>query len=387
MKKALIYLLSAVLVLGMAIPVMAENGDYATDYEDATDYEAATDYKDATDYEDATGYEAATDYQDEATAEDAAEYELPSPPSAVGKIGYITAYGNNQLTVASLLDEEDIIVLNLGEGTIIIDAETGGPAVIADRTNDRVKVYHAAFMTMSIPPQSPALVVAINLPEYNSSPHYHVVEAINWADEDTLRLTVDNGGLIIIIDRETPLGPHLTRQMIELEHLQVGDVLLFWYEIIAQSLPAQTTATRALWLRSAEADEVEEYPEYVEGEYVAEVDPTDEYTEIIQGELIVVPPPQVAVQPPRNVAVPGTGVMRDGVEYFPVRALAVEAGFTVNWDSATTSAVLTLDGKIVILANNATTFNVDGAVYNLSAAAFIQNGVMYAPYDFFARIG
>lgn len=378
MKKALAYVLSAVLVLGMAIPLMAENGDPTTDYEGVAEYYG---------YEEGTEYEDATYYEDEATPEEATEgengydYVLPPLPPAVGKIGYITAYENNQLTVASLTDEDDIIVLNLGEGTVIIDAETGGPAAIADRENDRVKVYHAAFMTMSIPPQSPALVVAINLPEYKSSPHYQIIEAIDWADDDTLRLTVENGGLIIILERETPLGPHLTRQMIALEHLKVGDTLLFWYEIVAQSLPAQATATRALWLRSAAVEEAEKVEAATE--YPTQAEPT----EIIQGELTIAPPPQVAIQPPRNVAVPGTGVMRDGVEYFPVRALAVEAGFTVNWDSATSSAILTLDDKIIVLANKATTFTVDGASFTLAGPVVIEGGVMYAPYGFFAYLG
>jgi len=364
MKKVLVFALSAVLALGTVMPVFADNGN--GEYAPENGYEATDEYYNG------------DEVTDEATGAAEQQAELPPLPAAIGIAGYITAYENNQLTVVNQFDEDDVIVLNLNEATVIIDAETGSPAVIADRTGDRVKVYHSAATTRSIPPQSAAFVVAINLPEYSTSPHYHVIEAIEQVDEDTLRLTVDNGGLFITLNRETPLGPHLTRQYIALEHLQVGDTLLFWYEIVALSFPAQTTATRALWLSAAEVEaEVVEptEPEVVEPE-ITEPEPTPEIPVPIEE---YVP----AVEPPVNVTVPGTGVMRDGVEFFPVRALAVEAGFNVAWESATRSAVLTTDSVNISVADKATTFYVNGAVYNLPAAVIIENGVMYAPYSFF----
>jgi len=358
MKKALVFVLSAVLAVGTVMPVLAdnENGEYAPE----NGYEAVNEYNYGEESDEVTG----------ATEEQA---ELPALPPAIGVMGYITTYQNNQLTVVSQFDEENVIVLNLSEATVIIDAETGEPAVIADRTSDRVKVYHSAVTTRSLPPQSAAYVVAINLPEYSGSPHYQVIEAIDQVDEDTLRLTVNNGGLIITLDRDTLLGPYLTRQYIALEHLQVGDTLLFWYEIVAQSLPAQTTATRALWLSAAtvENGEIEVAPEYPIETPPVPYYPADEY--------VPIQPPAL----PANVAVPGTGVMRDGVEFFPVRALAIEAGFNVSWESATRSAILTTDSLNISVADKATTFYVDGAVYNLPAAVIIENGVMYAPYSFF----
>jgi len=379
MKKALVFALSAALVLGTVTPVLADNGN--GEYAPENGYQAADEYN--------NGEEKA----EEAEAQNGYEAESPALPPAVGLVGYITAYGNHQLTVASQLDEDDILVLNLSEATIIIDAETGSPAVIADRTSDRVKVYHAVFTTRSMPPQSPAFVVAINLPEYASSPHYQVIEAIEQVDEDTLRLTVDNGGLFITLGRETPLGPHLTRQHVALEHLQVGDVLLFWYEVVAMSYPAQTTATRALWLGSAtvEDSEIEVAPEYPTGGYVVDTTPPtleppeDEYatdisppvSEPIEGGYVIDAPP------PGNIVAPGTGVMRDGVEFFPVRVLAIEAGFNVAWESATRSAILTTDSVTIRVADKATTFYVNDAAYNLPAAVIIENGVMYAPYSFF----
>jgi hypothetical protein len=362
MKKALVFLLSAVLTLGTVSPVLADNGN--GEYTPENGYEAVAVYNNG---EEAEAVDA------EVEAEGQAE-QLALPP-AIGVTGYITAYDNNQLTVVSQFNEDDVIVLNLTEATVIIDAETGSPAVIADRISDRVKVYHSPVTTRSIPPQSAAFVVAVNLPEYASSPHYQVIEAIEQVDENTLRLLVDNGGLYITLDRDTPLFPHLTRQHIALEHLQVGDTLLFWYEVVAMSFPGQTTATRALWLSAADVEDSE----------IEAVD-TEEATDIEVVDTEVAPEPtdeDIAVEPPVNVAVPGTGIMRDGVEFFPVRALAVDAGFTVTWESATRSAILTADGVSISVADKATTFYIDGVAYSLPVAVVIENGVMYAPYSFF----
>ena len=409
MKRALVFALSASLALGTVTPVFGDNGDYptengyeVTDYEDdeADADEVAEEAADVEEVTEEVAEEAAQATAEEAVEETSEEIEtdeaLPALPPAIGKIGYITNYADHQLTVAGLLDEEDIIVLNLGDATVVIDAETGAPAVIADRENDRVKVYHAVFTTMSIPPQSPALVVAINLPEHAGSPHYHVIDAIEHVDEDTVRLTVDNDALIITLDREAPLSPHLTRQLVTIDTLSVGDTVLFWYEVVADSIPGQTTATRALWLSAAPAVDTDiEVVGDEENGYIGVVTlPADisgldlpESAATLPAPIEAVPTDEYIAIQPIGIAVAGTGVVRDGVEFFPVRALAVEAGFAVAWDAATRSAILTTDSITISVTDNAATFVVDGATYTLSAAAVIINDVMYAPAELFAHLG
>ncbi|MCL1787528.1 MAG: stalk domain-containing protein [Defluviitaleaceae bacterium] len=411
MKKALILALSAALALGTVTPVFAIEGDEPTgsgyeeptdnfgDLDEATDEASDEATDDATDVEADDATEEATDEANDDAADEATEESdeaVPALPATIGKVGYITAYEDNQLTVASLSDEEDIIVLNLSEATVIIDAETGLPAAIADRDSDRVKVYHAVFTTMSIPPQSPALVVAINLPEYAASPHYHVIEAIE-VDEESAKITVDNGGLIITLDSETPLTPYLTRQMVTIDTLNVGDTLLFWYEVVATSYPGQTTATRAIWLSAAPADDSDIEVADDEDDYIDVVTLPGDISDMDLPEsaaTLPMPLEPVPVEPydeyiavePISIAVAGTGIMRDGVEFFPVRALAVEAGFEVSWESATRSAILTSGSTTILISDTATAFVVDGAAYTLPAAVVIIDGVMYAPYAFFAHL-
>jgi len=359
MKKALAFALSAIMVLGTVMPAMAANGN-GNGEENGYDYNYEYEYDYDNEYDYGYDYELEYDFL-------VGEGET-APLGPVGRTGYITEYENGRLTVK--LDEYSSIILNLQPGTVIIEAETGLPASLADRTNDSVKIYHSPVVTMSEPPQSNAIVVAINLPESQFAPIHHVVEKIEFYDEDTVKITVDNGGLIITLERETPLFPHLTRQMIDLEHLQVGDSLLFWYEIVGMSFPGFTVAQRALWLSAGEvADEYNGYNGYeYNGEPSTPVEVVYDY-----------PTDQVII------AVPGTGMMRDGVEFFAVRATLYDAtGLQPEWDDSIRSAVYTINGTTVILPSYSAVFYVNGVAYPLPASTFLYNGRIFAPAEFFA---
>jgi len=362
MKKFITFALTSILTLGAVSPAIAANGNgnengnydgYYNPYDNSSNgYDDDHYYGQYDPYD--YGY-----YDDYSYDDDDTQALLP-----VSKIGYITDYSENQLTVQNPVNIDEIIVLNLSESTIIVDAYTGEPSSIADRRSDRVKVYHAPFMTMSIPPQSPALIIALDLPENQFSPMYHTIEEIDELYYDTIRITTDNGGLFITLDQDTPLTPHMTRQMVELEHLQVGDRLLVWYEIIATSFPAQTTATRVIFLGSAPEEDKPSYGTDYEQDY--------DYSEYYD-----------TAPPARMLAVPGSGIMRGGMEFFPVRALATEAGFDVSWEAATSSAVLTHNATKLTLSNHSAMFYINDMSFILSAAVFIENGVMYAPAELF----
>ena len=367
MKKTLVMALSAALALSAVTPVFAYNGAY----DNGNDNGYYDGYYNG--YE--NGYE--YDYYTEDAYEEEEKVAFHRTPSKVGNIEY---YEYDRLTV-------DGTILLIGPETVIVDATTGQPGSIADRTTDRVKVYHSAIQTRSYPPLTPALVVAINLPEYAMGPHLHVIEEIYEVDDNTVRLTVDGGGLHLTINEETPLNPHLTRQWIGIEHLQVGDTLLFWYEAVAMSFPGQATPSRVLWLSSkpSEDSDIEFAPEPYkpyEPEYKVET-PTEYAT----------PEPEYKPETP-DLTVPAVpGVYRDGVQFFPVRAKAVNAGFNVAWDSASNAAVLSFEGdnaKTITIANGASYFTVTQGEYTVTAAlpagAFIEDGTMFAPYSFFAAV-
>lgn len=378
MKKTLAFALSAALLLGVSTSVFAENGNGYGNGDYNNGYEA---------------YDSEYPQYGEYLYENDAYDVLGTLPALlpVGKVGYIVSYEDNTLVInTSLANTADyyatstneldaldfdfgdgIYVLHLSESTIVIDATTGLPASISDRTNDSVKIYHSPVMTMSIPPQSSALVVAVNLPEYYFSPHYHIVDSVEFLDDDTL-VVISKTGLHMTLTRETSIMPHRTRQMISLDHISAGNELLVWYQMVAMSYPPQASPTHVLWLRAGETySDIETAPdvyEYENGYYDPDYNGNDSEYEGL------------------SYLMPGTGTVIDGIEFFPVRLAAVEAGYTVSWNNATRAAELSVNNVKISLAIGSSVFYVNGHARVLPAPAVIIDGVMYAPNRFFAYL-
>ena len=141
----------------------------------------------------------------------------------------------------------DIIILNLGDVPRIVDCVTGQPVALKDRKDDSVAAYYGPVTTRSIPPQSNALAVICNIPRDFIPPHYAQAEAVEHADGQ-IKVTIDNGATIVTINRDTPIYPYLTRNIVTVDNISVGSQLLMWYPFVAQSFPGQATATQTVIL-------------------------------------------------------------------------------------------------------------------------------------------
>jgi len=344
MKKLLAFALTAILALGVVTPVLAANGEYPENgYENGYEENG---YDNG--YENGNGYEA-----------------LPAL-LPVGRVGEITEYYEGRLTVQ--LGEDDYIILNIQDSTVIIDAETGLPASIEDRAGDSVKIYHSPVTTMSLPPQSNALVIALDLPEYTFAPNLHIIEEIYTTEEGTLRLTVDNGGLYLFLDDEVELFPHLTRQFVLPETLQVGDTLLFWYNIVAMSFPGQAHPSRALWISAADVEGDIEENGYENG-YIAVYPLT--FADVIN---------QYEIAP---WFAPGSDVAL----FLVYDVLSTNEALTISWDEATRSAVVTGENLNVILPLGASHFYLNGIEISLPVPLTVNAAErMVAPIDVFRLI-
>jgi len=350
-KKVIALALAAVLTLGSVATVLADNRENAN----GNEYYNSNEYYNGNENEYYNGN----------------DYDVPALPLHATRFGYITEF-DEETNVATMECEEFGKVLLFLDDVAIIEAYDGSAAGNADLEGVRAKAVIPPFGALIYPPQFTPFVLIVNAEYLHEAPQYHVVEALEWEDDDTLLITVDRGGLVIRLERETPLEPHLIRIMKHLETISVGDEMLFWYSIVGMSYPAQATATRALWLREGQEyedandnDYGYEYPEYEPGyDYPVYVYETEE-----------------PVCDPLVVA--GQGVMRYGAEFFPVRAAAVAACFDVVWDGDTSSATLTRDGLILVLYNDSSYLIVENVAISLPAPIFIEDGVMYAPYKAF----
>jgi len=361
-KKFMAFAITAIAVIAMGtiVPVMAY---YDYDDADYNGYYNESDYYYGY-YDD--GYENETDTTRQQT-----------------KVGNITDYSGDTLTVDSL-------VLNISDDTIIIDYN-GQKAEIDDRYTDRVRVFHANFKTASEPPQTTAYIVVINLPMYTTSPYKYVVESVDIDDEyNTVRVAVD-GGAIFLLTPYTEFSAAGSQYM-DMEELEEGDVLLIWHDDDEDT--SYANATRVMFIRHADEDEPQDdtpyeadaEPEYHTPEqYIYEETPYEYPPSDYTGYNYYPAYEHIPVHQ-QPFAVPGTGINRNGVEFFPVREAATTAGFSVQWYSTTGSAILSGHGGTITLTNNSKTFQDNGAVNSLPAAVFIENGVMYAPYSFFEHL-
>lgn len=253
----------------------------------------------------------------------AAEGEVSGNLLSVALYGTILSVSDTQVEI---LNEQtgDTIVLNLGDRTYIVDAVTGQPAQVADRTGDRVVAYYGPMMTMSIPPQAPAVMIAINLPEKSYSPKYAVVEAIQRLDGQ-VKVTTDNGGLIVTIHEDTPISPYLTRNIVSIHNIDVGTELLLWYDIVAMSYPGQATSLKTVILGQKKVF-------------------ADTIRLSVQAGVASVNGQETDLDPAPYLA-------EDDMLMVPLRVLCEALGYEVNW---------LVDSKIVELAKDGMTVRLAG---------------------------
>jgi len=221
------------------------------------------------------------------------------------------------------------VVLNLGINTYIVDFTTGQAGTIADRTTDRVTAYYGPVETRSMPPQSDAIAVIVDVPENVIPPIYSQVEAIEQS-EDGIKVTLGNGALIVTINQDTALLPYLTRNIVVMDNIQVGSELLLWCPMIATSLPAQATAVRAVVFPPATAG-VEGIGAQEETVAVANTEAVDSTTGATpEATYLHTVLPLEATFPYANI----------GVIMVPIRVVAEALGYTVTWHSDTWSVTL-----------------------------------------------
>ena len=280
---------------------------------------------------------------------------------------------NDQVMVRRVADNQ-IILLNIGDETFVVDAVNGLNTTLEERLNNLVEIYHSPAMSHSDPPVTNALALLINIPEDYTLPRFHIAERIA-SYNGGLRVSVDNGGLIVTLSGDGDVTAPLmtsTGQSVDLSKVREGSKLLLWYEAVALSHPAQTTATRAvLLIHSAdqglyEPANQEAGADGSEAEaYGAEANNNEAHT---YGAEAYTPPLQEPPDPPGAAEVEKEGYTLHvsgarelaGDLWIPLRQVAEGLGYTVIWNSADQSVEIILRGGIsarVVISQNGQLFD------------------------------
>lgn len=123
----------------------------------------------------------------------------------------------------------DEIVLNISEDTIIIDAVSGLPVAMKDvDLNEGIYAYIGHAMTLSLPPMTNAKVIVANVPQDFKIPNYIKVESIKKNNDGSITVISDGGRLEATLDSNTNVFPYLTRNIVTLNDIQVGSNLVIW---------------------------------------------------------------------------------------------------------------------------------------------------------------
>lgn len=208
-----------------------------------------------------------------------------------------------------------------------------------------VYVFHSTAATMSLPPQSYAEAVVMNIPADAGSAMLHTVEAVKKNEDGSVTVTTDRGGLLITIAKDAQYGDYLGRRMImSADNLKVGTRFFTWYNAVEQSMPAQTTVNKVV---IASAKEQEGLKIEVNGQAL-------EATAKIQNDTLMIP-------------VSAT-----------VKALGMEASYakTENGEQVT----LKNDKKKMVMDIGSDIYTLEGdMVMSYGAPAVIEEGTTWMP--------
>lgn len=130
--------------------------------------------------------------------------------------------------------------------TWLVDG-TGFPATAESLVNKIVIVAHDEVMTLSLPPKAVALAVMV----YDSVlPNYAVIEDVFLHEDGTAVVTTDQRNRLITIMADAQVSPFRTRNVITVQDLRPGDVVVLYYDVLAPSIPAKANTARVVQLQA-----------------------------------------------------------------------------------------------------------------------------------------
>lgn len=230
---------------------------------------------------------------------------------------------NNALAAITATDSEGSeTVYNVGPNTLFVDSETGLPASRNDiAKGTQLYIYHSPAMTMSLPPQTYAEAVVVNTPQDVACAHLHTAEKITKS-EDGITILTDRGSLFVSAQNDTPISPWLTKNIVRLDDIQEGDRFFAWYDVVAQSYPAQASTSRIVLLPPVQNEQPEQPAD--EGQASKKVIPGSRLSIVVDGDMVL-------QQQAHSV---------DGTVMVPLRAVAEALNCKVSWDESTQTATI-----------------------------------------------
>ena len=276
---------------------------------------------------------------------------LPDSILYYGTISGVFRNEKGDITSVQMTSEsKGEMVFHVSEDTLYVDAgkHTAADASILEE-GAGLYVFHSAAMTMSLPPQTSALVFVGNMPMDMGCPMYHEIEKVEERNGETV-VTTDNGGLELYLTDETEMSAYAKDGSKE---LKVGGHVMAWYGAVTDSLPGQTRPSHVMVL------------------------------------------PEAEVQAPEAILINGekqeyTYRLEDGVYMVPVRAVAESLGLEVGYEKVDGVQTITINGEkasVVVTAHSDEAKSGD-QIKMLGTEVYVEEpGTTWAPADVFTLLG
>lgn len=173
------------------------------------------------------------DSEQAAGTEDMEESEAAQEIADARRIwGAIEQVGEGELIVDNQSHNSsmgEMIIKIDPEQTKILDAVEGLPVELDEITGDSFEAYLGPTMTMSLPPQTTAELVIVNIPQDAPAPLY--VTARGPIEETELGTTLmTEAGVTYVLTEETQILPYLTRNIVRAEDIMEGSNCLIWQD-------------------------------------------------------------------------------------------------------------------------------------------------------------
>lgn len=172
-------------------------------------------------------------------------------PDLVRVQGTVSVDGDRILvTNSSEWAEYPEIVLSLAEDTLILNAVDGSAMTAEDlREGEYVYAYVSPAMTDSLPPITTAAVILAGIPADYTVPAYSIVEQVNvWEGRTSVLMSDDVD--YSLSDTELLAGPGFDGDTVTLADITPGCGLLAWYDMVAESFPAQAWPSKVMVIPS-----------------------------------------------------------------------------------------------------------------------------------------
>lgn len=219
-----------------------------------------------------------------------AQVDVMREPTYLTKTGTVTEIVTDEFKSVTIDVEGEEYTLNVDDATVIINAD-GMPLAFEEiKTGDIITGVHNMAMTMSIPPQSYAMVITV-VSEEKAAPVY-VEVAKKEETEDGIKLYDVADNYIITIVDETVVEPYKTRNIVTSADIVEGSRVLAFFDVMTLSIPAQAVANKVIILPAeVVVEETEELPEIADVE-VVEKEHTyytrvGEVKEILENQIVI----------------------------------------------------------------------------------------------------